>query len=109
VKRWIKDRVEGRIGATAHDLVRLLKVLPSDGFGDGKRAAENIVDLAKELIDGHYIDLGKAVLEEVVKTALRPAISELFEDSDQFDKLAKMLHGVNEMKQAVGAADTDRP
>lgn len=107
VQRWAKDNVEGRIGATAHDLVRMLKMRTSDAYT--KRAAENIVDFAKTLIDCRFVDMGKSVLETAAKTPLRAQIGALFEETDQFDKLAESLQSLNELKQAVGAADTDRP
>lgn len=107
IKQWAKDNVEGRIGATAHDLMRMLRMRASSAYTE--RAAKNIADFSKTLIDRKFIDLGKAVLETAVKTSLKPKIAQLIEDTDQYDKLVAMIQSINELKQAVGAADTDRP
>lgn len=106
---WAKKAVDGRIGASINDLIRVLTTTPSSAYSSMERSTENVVDIANTLIDMKYIDLGKALLETAVKGVLRPKIGSLFEDTDQFDKLTSMMVNVNELKQAVGAADTDRP
>lgn len=108
LKKWAKDRVDGRIGATAHDLMRVLTMLTSD-FKEQARAAENVVGITTVLIDAAYIDLGKSVLATVMKSPLRGKAGKLFEDTEQYDKLVTSIDGINELKQAVGAANTDRP
>jgi hypothetical protein len=108
-KKWLKDGVTGRLGASAHDLIRVVTTLPSTAYADQSRAARNIVEFAGLLIDNKCIDLGKAVLETTAKSVLAKAIGLLFSKTKQFDKLADMLLGVNELKAAVSAADTGKP
>lgn len=111
LNRWAEKGISGRIGASAHDLSRAMRITTSDEYEDKQQSAHNVVAVVTFLIDNDYIDIGKSLLETAGKSIINGEVAKAFENdsSAQYDKLIDMVQGIHELKNKLDAATADRP